>query len=42
MQGMVRRQMHSETRATTATGVPEGNDKNLFSAHVVVDVVADP
>jgi hypothetical protein len=42
VQGVVRRQLHSEVRATAATGVPEGNDNKLFSAHLVVDVVPDP
>ena len=42
VQGTVRHQLHSEARATTATGVPEGNDKNFFTTHVVVDVVPNP
>lgn len=42
VQGMVRRHLHSEARATIAAGVPEGYDNKLFSAHVVVDVVPDP
>ena len=42
VQGMVRRHLHSEARATIAAGVPESNDHKLSSAHVVVDVVPDP
>ncbi len=42
VQGRVRRHFHSEDRATPAAGVPEGQDDNLSSAHVVVDVVSDP
>jgi hypothetical protein len=41
-QAGVRRHFPSDARATTPTGMPEGDDNNLSSAHVVVDVIPDP
>ena len=38
----IRHHLPSETRATTPAGMPEGDDYNLSSARVVVDVIPDP
>lgn len=43
LERIVRRHLRSEARASsTPAGMPESDDNNLSSAHVVVDVIPDP